>query len=451
MQSLKTSVKREAERLSRQVSVQFDTICHEALMATDVIQISNGLQSTTETDRNSSVSAEDVLAQVPHLLREAALRVVEEQQRNPKGWLEVVKGWQSLFEAIKAGVVPREAHRPAVHAQAVLNGFELVIQGKPVPPLQIDKERVFTSSSNVPKSVESWQAICTRALSLYRGKVGASRYQMAEKRLPEIRVDSANENDIQSGLKVWCEERLKVVQPRTVRTQLDCILSALRCVIPKLQSPSLKELKGVMQPRVTDRKSMPVQAIRATMEAIYARPPRDKVRKDYGGGASQFDDIAVEVLAVLGVRPRELVQANSKALFQKTDVFGNQGLYFRISLAKNMASERDIPLSDGKRNVLNVVRLREMLEWQEKNQRSLAGTVTSLNTRFKKYAGAYTLYQMRHSWKDIAVHAGVDFELRERLLGHGVRGVAAVYGSGIPLVQGIDALLSVRSQIYGET
>lgn len=72
---------------------------------------------------------------------------------------------------------------------------------------------------------------------------------------------------------------------------------------------------------------------------------------------------------------------------------------------------------------------------------------TVLGTRFKAMTGVYTLYQMRHSWKDIAVYAGVDFELRERLLGHRMRGVAAVYGSGSYLKLGLDALLLVRGTI----
>ena len=36
MQSLKTAVKRDAERLSRSVSVQFDSICHEARLKRDL-------------------------------------------------------------------------------------------------------------------------------------------------------------------------------------------------------------------------------------------------------------------------------------------------------------------------------------------------------------------------------------------------------------------------------
>ena len=131
-------------------------------------------------------------------------------------------------------------------------------------------------------------------------------------------------------------------------------------------------------------------------------------------------------------------------------MFGKQGLYLRLADGKNKASEREIPLSDGTREVLPVQRLREMLEWQEKNSRSSHGAVSSFQTRFKEMTGGGTLYQMRHSWKDVAVNAQVDSELRERLMGHKVPGVSAVYGSGIQLAGGLDALFQIRDKILGE-
>lgn len=67
-----------------------------------------------------------------------------------------------------------------------------------------------------------------------------------------------------------------------------------------------------------------------------------------------------------------------------------------------------------------------MLVWQEKNICSIAGAVTSLGTRFRVMTCGYTLYQMRHSWKDLAVHAGIGAELRERVMGHKLLGRASL-------------------------
>lgn len=450
MQSLRTSVKREAEKLSRQVSVEFDTICDAARLKRNAAHALAEAEHG-ETAHALHASAETVFAQIPQLVRLAAYRVVEEQQRNPGGWREVVKNWQSFYEAMKAGRVPSEAQRPAIEAQAFLNGFDLAIQGKSIPTETEGSGAASASAGLVasqPSRGESWSTLCGRALKAYRDKVGAPRYQLAASKLPEVKVQSTAEHHIQEGLKAWCIARLKEVQPRTVKTQLDAMTSALRCVLPKLGPLFLKELQGVMQPRVEDRHSMPLSAIRSALIAVNARKDSGRARKDFDGGASQFDAVAIEVLAILGMRPRELLTAVSNALVDKTDVFGTRGLYFRISDGKNKASEREIPVSDGKREVVNLSRLREMLAWQELHHRTPHGAVTSLGTRFRGITKSYTLYQMRHTWKDVAVHEGIDFELRERILGHKVSGVAAVYGSGIPLHQGLNALEEIRKAIF---
>lgn len=450
MKSLKTSVKRDAERLSRQLSVEFDTVCHNVRLTRDAVHSVDEVVEKDEAERLRE-EAESLLANVPQLIHLAAVRVVEEQNRDPRGWRDTVKGWEKFYEAMSVGQVVREISRPPSEALAFLNGIRKAIRGEPLPPIadQGSTTSIWAVSSPATEGAhESWAALCTRALNAFREKVGPSRYQLAKSKLPQVKVQSTAVHHVHEGLRAWCTARLTEVTPRTVKSQLDCMASALRDVLPKLQTPDMRELRGVMQPRVDDRQAMPVQAIRKALADVSARPSSKTVRAGYSGGASQFDAIAVEVLAVLGMRPRELIQAKSDALFSKTDVFGNQGLYLRIVDAKNKASEREIPLGDGTREAVNVARLREMLSWQDLNPRAPHGAVSSFGTRFRKIAGAYTLYQMRHAWKDVAVHCNVDFELRERLLGHRVPGVAAAYGSGIPLQQGLDALMTVRSKIF---
>ena len=306
MQSLKTAVKRDAERLSRSVSVQFDSICHEARSKRDLALAGALLPQAVEgAGANSSVSADELLAQAPALIRQAASRVIEEQQRNPRDWLYVVKGWQSFYEAMTVGRVPSEAQRPAYEAKAFLHGIELVMQGKPLPAETL-VERQGSETHPAIAEGESWASVCRRALAKYRDRVGDSRYRVAQRRLSEIRVVSVTLVHVEAGLLHWCQERLNDVTPRTVKTQLDAMVSALRCVLPKLQMPRLKELQGVMQPRVDDREPMPVQAIRGAIEGFKQRPASGKVRRGYEGGASQFDAIAVETLALLGVASRTI-------------------------------------------------------------------------------------------------------------------------------------------------
>lgn len=447
MQSLQTTAKREAERLARAVSVRFDEICQSARLSNEIAE---ACSSTLAVSSGARENANSVLAKVPELIRRGGQMVVEEQLRNPRDWPEAIRRLKGFYEAMKVGEVPIDAYLPPAHAQAILNGMEHVLQGKPLPTPSPAEEAVTEGVKSIQTN-EPWPALCDRALELYRHKVVPSRCQVAKRRLPDVRVQSTAVEDIQIGLLSWSRERLDEVKARTVKTQLDCMVAALRCVLPKLESPFLKELKGVMQPRGGDRQSMPVNAIKEAIAAFKARPKSNKVRRDYGdgGGAPQFDDIAIEALAVLGMRPRELIQADSRAIVIKRTTFNEEGMFFRITGAKNKASERDIPLSDGKREILDIARLRRMLEWQEQNPRAPHGAVTSLGTRFHKMTGGYTLYQMRHSWKDLAVNAGVDLELRERILGH-AGGIAAVYGSGIPLRQGLDALASIRQELFSD-
>ena len=122
MQSLKTTVKRDAERLSRQVSVQFDTICREALIARDLVKInvSSGLEGEGALTSNSKRAAEAILDGIPNLIRLAATQVVQEQQRNPAGWQDVVRRWRDFYEAMKLGRVPVQALIPVSYTHLTL-------------------------------------------------------------------------------------------------------------------------------------------------------------------------------------------------------------------------------------------------------------------------------------------------------------------------------------------
>lgn len=458
LQSLQTSIKRDAERMVRMVAVQFDLICEEARRA---CKLQQGIDSTMcgiDTGQVNNVASsaaagaqntpESILAKVPALTRRAAEWVVERQQLNPRDWQDEVSRWRVFYVSALTAPMPSPGPQTAIEAQAFINGIDLAVQGKPLPPDVLGAGACDVSHPTTNLG-GAWEGLCARALELYRAKVSDARYKVAQRRLPDVKVLSTSEQDVEAGLYEWCMERLRDVAPRTVKTQLDCLVSALRCVLPKLQTPQPRELKGVMQARIDDRQAMPIQAIREAIDGFKSRPPSVKARKGYGGGASQFDAIAVETLAVLGMRPRELMQSKSDAICEKTDVFGGKGIYFRIFKGKNNAAERDIPIGDGERNVLDIEKLKAMLLWQENNPRSPHGAVTSLATRFKEITKEYHPYQMRHSWADIARSCNVNFEIRERLMGHRVRGVATIYGSGVPLSVGLDAIEAVRSVIFG--
>lgn len=446
MQSLQTTCKREAQRRARAVAVEFDRVCIEALLIRDQAKVAAVVKSSSS---EPSSTPSQVMARVPALVHRAACRVIDEQIRDPLGWRETVEKWQDFYTSALKAPMPSPGPSTAIEAQATLKGIQSALNGEYVSQPQNQFDPASSPTSEV--FTGDWDALVSKALSLYQSAVGNQRYKLAVSKLKEISVHGCAEQQVEQALREWCVRRLEEVSPRTVRSQLDCMVSALRRVLPKLKMPELKELQGVMQPRVGDRESMPVQAIRDAIKVFESRPVSTKIRRDYAGGASQFDAIAIPTLAFLGIRPKELLAATDAALVTKTDFLGATGLFLRLIDGKNKASERDIPLSDDHRSVLDVDALRKMLVWQRENPRDPAVARTSLGTRFKKMTKGYTLYQMRHTWKDVAQHSGVDFELRERLMGHKVSGVAAVYGSGIPLKQGLDSLLQIRDVIHGET
>lgn len=297
LRSLETTIKRDAERLSRILSVQFDTICEEARrehmfqqeVRQEVVQGAEADWFANAAILDAPKNVESVLAQVPELIRLAATRVVEEQQRDPKGWQDTIRRWKDLYSSVVKGQFQIENQITATEAQAVLNGIELVVQGQPIPPAVAAQSSALqppiTIESGNETNIESWSALCERALREYIHKVTPGRHRQAKSSFSMVRVTACTEFEIQKGLREWCNVRLLEVKPRTVKTQLDCMLSALRCVLPKLNSPTVKELKGVMQPNVNDRKSMPVQEIRAAILAFRDKPSPVKVRHDYGGGA----------------------------------------------------------------------------------------------------------------------------------------------------------------------
>lgn len=432
--------------MARKKSVEFDEACERALQ-----YCSQSMQPEVEPTGSvkealSEQAVEQIINNVPSLVRRGYEIVLEEQKRAPYDdqWQPRVKALQEFFRSMKRGVVPPQSQRTPAEAQALLNGMDMALRGQPLPDTLIKRESGDVVSA---RANGTWEDLCQKALNRYRDRVSYPRYQLAVRSLKQITVVSTATADVEDALRAWAKCRLECVSPRTVKNQLTSVTSALREVIPSLKAPVLKPLQGVLQPKTSDRQSMPLVSIRNALKALKSRPKAKKTRLGYDGGASQFDAFVIEVLAVLGLRPRELLAARTADLCAKNRTFEEQGLYLRITDAKNKSSERDIPLSDGKREVVDLLKLRELLEWQARNPRALHGAVTSLGTRFKKASDGYTLYQMRHTWKDIAMKREVDFEVRERLLGHRVRGMATVYGDGIPLEQGLNALMAIRSEL----
>ena len=180
MQSLQTPNKREAEQRARVVSVEFDTLC-ENLRAQ--IRVSSAVAESRFSEQNNQKNikaAEQIFQQIPDLVRQAASRVVEEQQRNPREWLDTVGKWQSFYQAMLAGAVPQEAQMPAVEAQAILNGFEMAIQGNPPPASPATPQGNGITRHSSLCTTADWNSLCNEAIVLYEQQVTKQRCRVAQ-------------------------------------------------------------------------------------------------------------------------------------------------------------------------------------------------------------------------------------------------------------------------------
>lgn len=449
MQSLRTSNKREAARLSRVVSVKFDDMCSAAQAIKATAKVANEqdtAQKSGDGDAPTAASPATILARIPQLMKEAARAVVEEQQRDPVGWQETVCRWKGLYEAMLIGAVPAAIQRPAVEARALLNGIQCAIDGTPLPEVAASH---IPRSANVPSHSEPWDSLVKRALALYVEDVGAPRHRLIALTLGKMKVTDTSSSGIQEALNAWCQRRLDEVKARTVRTQLDGMVVCLRHVVPDLQRPNIRVLKGVLQPNQSDRQSMPVRKIRETLAKLRGKQGCTKSNAR-NVGASPFDAIVAAMLAYVGLRPKEIFQARPSSLVWKPDIMDVSALYFRIEKGKTKSSDRDIPLSDGKRSIVDIDALRELLAWLEKSDRSPIGLVSTFGARFKKASEGYTPYQMRHTWSDLALRANnIDPDIRGRIMGHSTKSMGRIYGSGIPLDKGLNALFQIREAIEG--
>lgn len=445
VRSLRTTDKREAEREARKISVEFDRLVQMAIEASQTQSTASEGGRALQRNGSTTDAAQAILERLPMIPKDVATAIVREQVQNPTGWHDYVNGIKLIAEAAAAGQPNPTGWIPA-EAAAILQGVAAAERGEVPEGRQSAKGAI--ASDPAPMQGKQWSEVKDEALKLYRQEVTEARWRMVRTCLEGVGLEGrVQQRDIEAGLLAWTERRMQEVKPRTASHQLDGAISCLRLVLSDLKVQKPKALRGVMQPNQNDRKPAEISTIRAAITAAENRPKSTKVRDGYNGGASQWDALYLRALAVLGCRPRELLGATSDALIQKTDVFGQSGWYLRIQDAKNKASERDIPLSDGVQEVLPLEELRLCLHWQAENKLSAAGAVSSLGTRLKKWYSPYmTLYQMRHTWKDIVLDAGVEFEVRERLMGHKVSGVAAVYGGGIPLQQGLYALMAVKKQ-----
>lgn len=440
MRSLKTADKQEATRLSRVVSVEFDNACAAALAAQKhTPATSTGLDTPAPAHAKVvSTGSPDPRLAIPSLVKRAVdslLSYPAEEYHEQKDWSLAVLGLMERGE-FPRGVAGAEPLHP-VQAAAVASTI--------ATPTGTAYAAPNPSTAPAIAYPVSMPVDIPRALTLYREKVGDNRYRQISRALEPMTLVGDAEA-VQQQLKAWAEQRLLEVQPRSVKVTLTGLVSCLRCVLPDLKAPELRALRGVLEPKSDDRRAAPIKTVQAIVREAELRIPRtnDNV-------SARWDALVLRCLAILGCRPAELLKPEASVLIERQDVQGKHWTVLRIQQAKNKSSLRDIPLNA---DVLPITQLREFLAWRDKTRLKVQASVNSLNMRLRsRYLKStpdkegITTYSLRHTWAAIAKDLAIDFEVRERILGHKVQGMATVYGDGIPMQVGLEAMIKIRETL----
>lgn len=441
MRSLQTHDKQEATKLSRAVSVEFDKVCASALAAQKHTPDTSTSLDTHAPDHTEAVrtGSPDPRLAIPSLVQQAVdslLSYPADEYLQQREWRLAILGLmeRGKFPRGVAGSEPLHPAQAAAVAAAIAN------------PLQATC--VAPSPTTAPATIPPVHlpVDIPRALALYREKVGINRYRQISSALKRMALIGTTEA-VQQQLKEWAERRLQEVQPRTVKVTLTGLVSCLRCVLPDLKSPELRALRGVLEPKADDKQSATVATVRAILHAAENRQSRvnDNV-------SARWDALVLRCLAILGCRPSELLTPGASVLTECQDIYDNRWTVLRIQQAKNKSSLRDIPINA---KVLPLTELREFLTWRDTTRLKVQASVNSLNMRLRsRYLKdvpnkeGVTTYSLRHTWAAIAKSQDIDFEIRERLMGHKVPGMATVYGEGIPMRKALDAVEAIHSTLF---
>lgn len=120
-----------AARLSRQVSVEFDRICSEALLNLDKSSAEPLLDERTETPQPTNAEvARRVLDGLPGIVAKITENTLAEQARNPN-WLATVEWQRRALKVHIAARMPREIAMHPLEARAALDVLDAAARGEP--------------------------------------------------------------------------------------------------------------------------------------------------------------------------------------------------------------------------------------------------------------------------------------------------------------------------------
>lgn len=446
--ALGTSDPKEAARLARLVSVEFDRICKEA-RAQSTSQVDNPSPSTSPIKTDAELAA-SLVDSIPQIMLAITQSVLANQVKNPDGTQADIEWRRKAALDHLEGRIPWGYARPPMQVHAMLKALDLIDAGTPYG-FPVPTSSTIPTSDRGKADTEAptilTQEVLDAAIQEYSHGKSHRRVELAKRCIRKCIRLPCNQTEARDGITNWCTSELSKKSESSVATEVTAVISLLKFVsgwhdfsLPKYQG--LKQLRGANRARKSAKSPVPVPLLQKAIKELPPHLPR-------GGGHWHA---ALILCAIYGFRPGELLQSGEESLINRKDTMGKSELVFRVGIdgAKNEASKRDVPV---------LAELEPLFRLATRPGSSKSETtrtrVERLNRLFSKALGKQeekiSLYSIRHTFADVARNCGYSDTEFGPIMGHQPnRSITSIYGGNYALDKQREILSKVQATIFPE-
>lgn len=448
VQALGTADPTEAARLSRRVSVQFDDACAEALHKVEnASPVPPVIQAEGGDPRTDSEAAEAVIARLPTNIRTLIDSIISEAVKNPRGWKDDIAWRRRALEAHLSGQMPASIQMHPLQAQADLKTLDDLEAGLP-STWESNRPTVPQKATTTPamQSGSITEIGFNAAFDEYKHGKSEQRIRMIYRISRKVLVFPCTQNQAREALQEWCGLELqRGKSANAIRTELSGVVAALKhhagwesFVLPK--TGNAKALVGAGIAKKGARAPMPVKVISQVLLNLPANLPKNGMHWH----------AAAILLALYGMRPREILMASVDSLSIYKDIFGHETLTFSVgdNGAKNESSKRSLPVPLDLEPVFRLA-----LSKGSCTSSAARVRVDRLSNMVKKSLpegnANLSLYGLRHTFADVARSCGYSEEEFGPLLGHASKaGITRVYGGNEALTKASKIFNDVKVKLF---
>lgn len=448
--ALGTADRKEADRLARQVSVEFDRVCLEALNQHAGEAARAAIDPHAEPAQR--VTADRIIERLQAVVEQATRSVIEAlepSQRLTPTWAAELEWRKEAWLAVAKGHHPDATKYSPLEAMAAYRALEALGRGE-IPALgqPTNAPDIPAASSpvgfaaNATSQDKRTAAEFGEALNGYCSRVSEGRAGIVRSLAAKVlRWPATPEEQVQRIMQ-FAEEKLAAGRKASsVHNQAAGLITVLR-ELPGWERIALPRNGAVArlvrqggQLQADARDSMPLAVVRDVLQAFDAR-------------GDEVDAAAARLLVGYGLRPIELLQEGPKALAVREDILHNKELVFHAGLsgAKNSASRRSLPVHADDAEMFRLV-LSDRGGADAKRARARVKRLSdAMRIALRGKAGKLSLYSLRHTCADLLRAAGATPDEVGGVLGHTAKGSKAtsIYGGKAPLHRPRALLAQVR-------